>query len=69
MAYIDMQSSLPSKPMIDHLLYQSGIDVLVVAETWLNSEIDRLVLMIEIYSCDIRVDRADKRGGGGYYLL
>ena len=50
--------------MVEHLLDQSRIDVMVVTETWLNKEIDRHALMIENYNCDIRVDRANKRGGG-----
>ena len=49
-AHINMQTLLPSKHMVEHLLDQSGIDVLVVTETWLNKEIDIHTLMIESYN-------------------
>ena len=63
-APINIRSLLPSKNMVELFLDNSGIDILVVTETWLSQSIDPQATAIENYRCDLRQDRDGKKGGG-----
>ena len=63
-AHINIRSLLPSKNLIELFLDNSGIDVLVITETWLSRSVEPQATAIENYRCDLRQDRDGKKGGG-----
>ena len=65
-AHINACSLLSSKILVEHCLEFSGLDILIVSETWLQDKIDDMIVHIDGYRI-IRMDskiKSKEKGGG-----
>ena len=60
---LNIQSIIPKRDQIQHLLMDSNLDFLALTETWLSSPTPTTMIDVPGYTC-FRKDRLSGKGGG-----